>query len=98
MDPLTHELMGTFLEELEEHVVSLKRDLLAVERETDADRTRELIVTLFRTAHSLKGASRSIGLGEIEAACHRMEDIMAAVRDGRSALTQEMFGLFFALA
>ena len=54
--------------------------------------------TLFRTAHSLKGAARSVSVGLIESACHRLEEILAAVRDGKKALDAELFVVLFAAA
>ena len=54
--------------------------------------------TLFRTAHSLKGAARSVSVGLIESACHRLEEILAAVRDGRKSLDADLFVVLFAAA
>ena len=90
--------MRTFLAELEERLQALDRDLLALESVPDAARRSELFTALFRTAHSLKGAAGSVGLELIEGACHRLEDIFAAARDGRGALKPESFELLFASA
>jgi two-component system chemotaxis sensor kinase CheA len=95
-DKLIKRLMATFLEELAEHVGALNRDLLTLEKETAAARRSELLVSLFRSAHSLKGAARSVGVGPIESACHQMEDVLAAARDGTTALSPEVFSLLFA--
>lgn len=93
---LIQKLMATFLEELEEHVGSLNRDLLGLEKEPD--RRAELLKTLFRTAHSLKGAARSVNVGVIEAACHRLEEILGAAQEGQVTLEPGLFGLLFATA
>jgi len=42
--------MATFLEELEEHVAALNRDLLALEQEPSRESARRALRTLFRTA------------------------------------------------
>jgi two-component system chemotaxis sensor kinase CheA len=97
-DKLIKRLMATFLEELHEHVGALNRDLLALEKETDAGRRAELLQTLFRSAHSLKGAARSVNVGPIESACHQLEDILTAARDGTLALGPDQFSLLFATA
>src|SRR3546814_14163473 len=82
-DALIRRLMATFLDELQDHVRALERDLLVLEKETDPAAKIELYNVLFRTAHSLKGAARSVNVGVVEAACHRLEEIFASMRDGR---------------
>jgi two-component system chemotaxis sensor kinase CheA len=95
-DKLIQRLMATFLEELQEHVGSLNRDLLALEK--NPENSEGLLKTLFRTAHSLKGAARSVNVNVIEGACHRLEAILEAARDGQLALHTEHFALLFATA
>ncbi len=97
-DKLIQRLMTTFLEELEEHVGTLNRDLLALEKEADVKRRAELLQTLFRTAHSLKGASRSVNVGLVESACHQLEEILEAARDGAMVLGPDLFALLFGTA
>jgi two-component system chemotaxis sensor kinase CheA len=97
-DTLLQQLMATFLDELEENVAALNRDLLALEKEPEGPGRAERLRTLFRTAHSLKGAARSVNLGPIESACHRMEALLAAARDGQVPLGPELFALLFAAA
>jgi two-component system chemotaxis sensor kinase CheA len=93
-EELTRRLMVTFLEELEEHTNTMNQGLLALEaqRET-AD--PELLTTLFRTAHSLKGAARSVGVIPVEQACHELEEILAKVRDGHMQLSSAAFEVLF---
>ncbi|MEK7474559.1 MAG: response regulator [Candidatus Coatesbacteria bacterium] len=95
-DALARRLMATFLAEMEEHVRTLNAGLVALEKGGDPARRPELVAELFRAAHSLKGASRSVGAARIETACHRMEGIFASVRDGSLALGPEQFGVLFA--
>jgi two-component system, chemotaxis family, sensor kinase CheA len=94
-DELLQRLLGTFLAELEEHVHTLNHDLLALEQQSDPAVTSALLATMFRAAHSLKGAARSVDVGPIEAACHRLETILAAVREERLKLTAEVTQLLF---
>src|SRR5689334_1396825 len=97
-EELTRRLMATFLGELEEHVRALNRDLLALEKAPAGEVRTELVKTLFRTAHSLKGAARSVDVKLVESVCHRLEEILAGVRDGSLALSPERFQLLFAAA
>jgi two-component system chemotaxis sensor kinase CheA len=93
-EALRQRLMVTFLGELEEHVQSLNRDLLALEKEPGA----ELLTSLFRTAHSLKGAARSVNVQLIETACHRLESLLGGARDGRRSLDADTIQLLFTTA
>src|SRR5689334_13444837 len=91
-EQLVKRLMATFLEELEEHVAALNRDLLALEKDPagGAD-AADRLKTLFRTAHSLKGAARSVNVDVIERACHQLEEVLAAARDRRAPLGSAQF-------
>ncbi|MEP6862289.1 MAG: ATP-binding protein, partial [Deltaproteobacteria bacterium] len=63
-------------EELADRIPDLNGVLLAIERApSDPSLAREL----HRLIHVVKGASRSAGLVEIEAACHELETLLAAV-------------------
>jgi two-component system chemotaxis sensor kinase CheA len=94
-EQLVQRLMATFLGELEEHARALNRDLLALEKTPQGPARAELCKTLFRSAHSLKGAARSVTVAPVETACHRLEAILADVRDGLTP-SPELFQLLFA--
>ncbi|HEX8437501.1 hybrid sensor histidine kinase/response regulator [Archangium sp.] len=84
-DRLALALMATFLEELEGHVAALNRDLLALEKAPTPARTGELMTSLLRTVHSVKGASRAVSVSLIETACHWLEEVLLAVqREGNT--------------
>jgi two-component system chemotaxis sensor kinase CheA len=96
-DRLAQALMATFLEELEGHVAALNRDLLALEKAPSPARFGERMTSLLRTVHSVKGASRAVSEGLIEAACHRLEEVLAVVqRQGRAS--PELMELCFTTA
>lgn len=92
-DDLTSRLRDTFVQELEEHVRELNRTLLALEQSPGDE---ELIRSLFRSAHTIKGAARVAGEPLVEDACHAMESIFAAVRAGEEDLRGSDFALLFA--
>lgn len=81
-DQLLERLMGIFLEELEEYLDSWREALAALEREPTDEGRAAALNTLFRVAHSLKGAARSVELTPIEEACHELESLLAHVRAG----------------
>lgn len=91
-EQLAARLLTTFLGELDEQVRVMNADLLALEAApTDAERLK----SLFRVAHTLKGAARSAGVPLIEQACHHLETRLAQARDGKLTLTQSDFPLLF---
>ena len=79
-DQLIKRLMVTFLGELEEHVRAMNDDLLALEKEPAGAGRAERYKSLFRAAHSLKGAARSVSVA-IEEACHHLEEILGAASE-----------------
>jgi len=94
-EELGRRLMISFLGEAEDRIDALNEDLLALETEDPGVRGAA-VQRLFRSAHSLKGAARAVGLGAIESLCHRMEDLLAGVRDGTRALDKPLVDLCFA--
>ncbi len=70
-------LLATFRIEAEEHFEVLSNGLLELERDPGGDHLT-LVETLFREAHSLKGAARAVELGDIESVCQAMESVFAA--------------------
>lgn len=92
---LARRLMATFLDELDEQLRVLNTDLLALESDTtNAERLR----SVFRVAHTLKGAARAVDARAIEGACHALESLLSAVRAGTASLGANEFDLLFRTA
>jgi two-component system chemotaxis sensor kinase CheA len=92
---LQERLMAGFLAELQEHVESWNADLLALEKEPEQEAQAAHVHSLFRTAHTLKSASRAVGLGALEHAAHRVEHLMARVRGRELDLAPPLVQLLF---
>jgi two-component system chemotaxis sensor kinase CheA len=90
-DKLIQRLRATFTSELREHVEAFNRELLSLERGGNDATRAESIKTLFRTAHSLKGAARAVNAGKLEQVCHKLEEVLQGLRDGSRPLTPEIF-------
>lgn len=88
MDPKEQEFMkrlrATFKVEADEHIRSMIARLIDLEQVQDAAQSKEIIEVIFRNAHSLKGAARSVNLGDIERVCHVLEDAFSAWKRGES--------------
>ena len=95
-EKLLARLMGTFLAELDENLRALNGDLLQLEKTPNGPERGESLTKLFRAAHSLKGAARSVNQTEIESLCHQLEDKLAALRDGHAELNPESISGLFA--
>lgn len=92
---LKRKLMATFKVELEEHLATLNKGLLALEEGLPQKEKESLIPELFRAAHSLKGAARAVDLRDIEAMAHRMEDVMSAIREDGLSPTPDLFDALY---
>jgi two-component system chemotaxis sensor kinase CheA len=73
-------LLATFRVEAEEHLQAISSGLLELEKAGSDDRRREVVETIFREAHSLKGAARAVNLTAIEKVCQSLESVFSAVK------------------
>ncbi len=71
-------LRATFKVEAAEHLQAITTGLLELEKAPAPDPRRDLIETVFRAAHSLKGAARTVDFTAIESLCQSLEDTFAA--------------------
>jgi two-component system, chemotaxis family, sensor kinase CheA len=71
-------LRATFKVEAAEHLQALGTGLLELEKTADPAAQLVIIETVFRAAHSLKGAARAINFVDIEALCQALEELFAA--------------------
>ena len=71
-------LRATFKVEAAEHLQALGTGLLELEKASDPAPQLVIIETVFRAAHSLKGAARAINFTDIEALCQSLEELFAA--------------------
>jgi len=71
-------LRATFRVEAAEHLQDIGAGLLELEKATAPEQQLQLIETVFRAAHSLKGAARAVNSIETESLCQSLEDLFAA--------------------
>jgi len=86
-------LAATFKVEAEEHIQAISSGLLELEKTSDAERQNQIIETVFREAHSLKGAARSVNSKDIEAASQSLESVFAALKRQELTSSPELFDL-----
>jgi two-component system sensor histidine kinase and response regulator WspE len=75
-------MLDLFRIEAENYTKILEAGLVQVEN----DQTPEKIEPLMRAAHSIKGAARIVGLDNLVALAHGMEDVLSAAQKGRMRL------------
>ncbi|MGR9012270.1 MAG: hybrid sensor histidine kinase/response regulator [Gammaproteobacteria bacterium] len=84
-------LLVTFRIEAREHVDALFSGIGELEKMPDKISQAELIETVFREAHSLKGAARSVNMMQIEALCQSLESTFSNMKSKEISLTSELF-------
>ncbi len=85
---------GLFVAESRENHENLVKNLLILEKGHDQGAIDEF----FRSCHTLKGASASMGFAEMERLCHAMEDVFQLVRGGSAEITQDLCDLLLGCA
>lgn len=86
-------LQAMFMVEAEEHVNVLSTGLIELEKNPNSKKTVELIESIFREAHSLKGAARSVGRNDIESICQVLESTFAKLKNDRLSFSADQFDL-----
>lgn len=75
------QLLNSFRAELAEHVQTMNKGLVAVEGgKLKKDARRETLESIFRAAHSLKGAARVVGASMVEQLAHALETLLDGLR------------------
>ncbi|MDP9431309.1 MAG: chemotaxis protein CheA [Actinomycetota bacterium] len=88
------EIVSEFLVESHENLDQLDRDLLALEQDPNS---RELLSSVFRTIHTIKGTSGFLAFGQLEAISHVGENLLSKLRDGALVLSSEITDALLAM-
>jgi two-component system chemotaxis sensor kinase CheA len=88
---LLKRLLATFKVEAEEHISAISAGLIELEKVSSADKRTEILERVFREAHSLKGAARSVNLVRIESLCQSLEGLFATLKAHEVSLSPELF-------
>lgn len=86
------EILNIFQVEAEEIISKMNNSLLDLERNP---KNKELILILFRNAHSLKGAARMIGFNSIQTLAHKMEDILDLAQENKLVLNTKISDILY---
>ena len=80
MDFADQELIGEFVVESLEGLANVESQMLAIE-EADSNVDTDLVNSVFRTMHSIKGSAGFLGLGKIENLAHALEEVLNYLRN-----------------
>ncbi len=86
------EILNIFRIESEEIVTRLNDNLMALEKSPS---NKDLLVLLFRDAHSLKGASRMIGFTATQNLAHKLEDTLGLAKEDKLSITPQIADVMY---
>ncbi|HEV7824359.1 MAG TPA: chemotaxis protein CheW [Mycobacteriales bacterium] len=88
------EIVQEFVVESHENLDQLDRDLVALEQSPGS---RELLSSIFRTIHTIKGTSGFLAFGRLESVAHVGENLLSRLRDGVQQMTPETTDVLLAM-
>jgi len=90
MCPEDEEMIREFLVESYENLTRLDRDLVELEK---SPHDKELLSSIFRTIHTIKGACGFLAFSTLEKITHQAETLLSQLRDGKRELTAALVSL-----
>jgi two-component system, chemotaxis family, sensor kinase CheA len=90
-ETLLKRLLAIFKPEAEDHLNAMSSGLLELEKEKEPAKRQSLIESIYREAHSLKGAARAVNLNQVETLCQEMESVLAEYKHGQIPTTTSLF-------
>jgi two-component system chemotaxis sensor kinase CheA len=84
------ELVSEFVEETSESLAELDNEVVRLESNPDDD---ELVGSIFRLVHTIKGTCGFLGLPRLESVAHSAEDVLGLVRDKTLDVTPDVVSI-----
>ncbi len=81
------EIIQDFIIETKELIENLDQDLVALEKIGTDEDSKELLNSIFRAAHTIKGASGFLGFTQLVDTCHKTENLLNKLRHGEKEVT-----------
>lgn len=91
-ETLLRRLRAAFRDEAREHVEAIASGLIVMEAGDPAARTNAL-EAVYRAAHSLKGAARTVNIPSVESVCQALESVFGAFKRDAAQTSPELFDL-----
>ncbi|OLN22770.1 chemotaxis protein CheA [Domibacillus antri] len=88
----TNQYLEIFIDESKEHLQAMNEHLLELEKDpTNIDIVNEV----FRSAHTLKGMSATMGYEDLANLTHKLENVLDAIRNHKISVTLEIMDTVF---
>ncbi|WP_041638541.1 chemotaxis protein CheA [Anoxybacillus flavithermus] len=84
--------LEVFIDESKEHLQTINEQLLELEKNPD---DVAIVNEIFRSAHTLKGMSATMGFEDLANLTHQMENVLDAIRNGKISVTPELLDVIF---
>lgn len=83
---MNNQYLDVFLEEAREHIENLNQYLLELEKNP----TQEVVDEIFRSAHTLKGMSGTMGFTQLSELTHEMENLLQEIRSKKISVDERI--------
>lgn len=90
---LQQQLLEAFKIEAEERITSMFAGLTALEKNPDPEIRRQKLEIIYREAHSLKGAARSVNIIPVESLCQEIETLFSGLKAQKVLFEPEIFDM-----
>lgn len=87
-----NQYLSMFIDESKEHLQSLNENLLKLEASPE---DIAIVQSIFRSAHTLKGMSATMGFEDLASLTHEMENVLDLVRNHKLAMNPFIFDVIF---
>ncbi|MCL6615541.1 MAG: chemotaxis protein CheA [Anoxybacillus ayderensis] len=87
-----NQYLEVFIDESKEHLQTINEQLLELEKNPD---DVSIVNEIFRSAHTLKGMSATMGFEDLANLTHQMENVLDGIRNGKIAVTPELLDVIF---
>lgn len=84
--------LSVFMDECQEHLLTLNQSILELEHNPE---NSGILDRIFRAAHTLKGASATMGFNKMANLTHAMEDVLSKLRSKELSVTTEIVNSLF---
>ncbi|MEO5362652.1 MAG: hybrid sensor histidine kinase/response regulator [Magnetococcus sp. DMHC-8] len=88
---LLKKLREAFRQESRERLTDIGAALVALENVREGAQQQDLLESIYRDAHSLKGAARAVNLKEIEAVCQALESLFSGLKGATLTPSADLF-------
>lgn len=87
-----NQYLDIFLEESKEHLQNINNQLLELEKHPA---NIEIVNEIFRSAHTLKGMSATMGYEDLASLTHQMENVLDLIRNEKLNVTTNLLDIVF---